>query len=93
MALRQAHDDPATTPSFVAVRFTPLPSPHPGRKTRRRRERGLLAFRVAAFIHLPKRFVGAQWFIERSLAGYSCGGSRGLKPRSLTLVPGAETAL
>lgn len=32
MALRKVHDGPATAPSFVAVRFTPLPPPHPGRK-------------------------------------------------------------
>ena len=44
--------------------------------------------RVSAFVRLPKIHVGAQWQYGRRLAGYSCGGSRGLEPRSLHLAPG-----
>jgi hypothetical protein len=37
--------------------------------------------RVVACVRLPEG--SPQWHIERVLAGYSCGGSRGLTPRSL----------
>jgi len=48
----------------------------PRLETGRRRKAGLLAYRVSAIARLPE--ASPQWHFERLLAGYSCGGSRGL---------------
>ena len=44
--------------------------------------------RVVAFARLPNNQRDCQWLIGRRLAGYSCGGSRGVTPRSLDHAPG-----
>src|SRR5579871_1582734 len=58
---------------------SPQRTPAGNRTTARGRSPGS---RVVAIVHLPE--ASPQWHIERSLAGYSCGGSRGIKPRSLS---------
>src|SRR6202167_6375019 len=42
---------------------------------------GCPGFRVMALVRLPK-VLWPQWIRGPSLAGYSCGGSRGIAPRS-----------
>ena len=83
---------PATTPTLSPRRFTPLNlrrTPAGNWTTVRGRFPGS---RVIAFARLPKHPDDVQWLIGRSLAGYSCGGSRGLQPRSLHLAPGRRFA-
>jgi hypothetical protein len=57
---------------------SPRRTPAGNRTTARGRFPG---FRVNAFVRLPK--ARASVAVGRPLAGHSCGGSRGLKPRSL----------
>src|SRR6185437_3068825 len=62
----------------------PLAPGAPRPATGRRHKAGLLAPGSVAFARLP-RPLRAQWQLDEKLAGHSCGGSRGVTPRSLTL--------
>ena len=67
-------------------RFPPQSPPHPGRKQDDgARQVSWLPVRrcLSAFPRLAP-----QWHMDGSLSGYSCGGSRGLKPRSLNQARG-----
>jgi hypothetical protein len=55
--------------------------PHPGRKLDDGARQ--VSWLPGRGLRSPSQGLKPQWFIGRSLAGYSCGGSRGFTPRSL----------
>jgi hypothetical protein len=78
------HKCPARRLRLVATRGFPLAPAAPRTETGRQREAGFLA---SGFYRFSSAFPGreTQWHVDETLAGYSCGGSHGFKPRSLTL--------
>jgi hypothetical protein len=79
---KAARPPPGPTASAQRAEQAAAAPSTPRPETGRRREAGLLACRVSAIARLPE--ASPQWHIERSLAGHSCGGSRGFEPRSLS---------
>src|SRR3569833_3983833 len=78
---------PRDDSTLVATTVHPVIFGAPRPKTGRRCEAGFLAPGSSPSPAFP---IIDQWQFGRLLAGYSCGGSRGLPPRSLHLAPGAS---
>ncbi len=75
---RRLRDDDSNT---VVATVSPAVIGAPRPVTGRRREAGFLAPGSLLSSSFPRPY-GPQWIRGRTLAGYSCGGSRGFSPRS-----------
>ena len=70
------------------------PPEHPVRQARQKRWRRQVSWLAGRCPALPPSRDMSQWHLERRLAAYSCGGSRGFSPHSLfTPLPGHRPSM